>query len=129
MIELLLESLKASLDRNNELLEQVIAASGTTAAPAPEAKPAKAKAEPKAKVEPAPEPPADEDDGMGDEPAAPTVTVDDIRACYRERSAAAKDPAKFKAAFAKLKTAFNMTAVTDLKPEQLPAFLANLQGL
>ena len=153
MIEQAIETLTAAVNRNNELLEKVIALSGTApvttaAAPAPE-KTDKGKKDKAAKAETKPAPPlaALEDPDLGDEQPAADPAADESEPegkTFASREAAILEITDFvkgvlssagqslgakKTQYEQIRAGFNVAKVTALAEDQLVPFWNAIQAL
>lgn len=133
MIEEAIAKLTAAMNRNNELLEAVLASAGTAPAPAAEtteSKPAKEKkskpaVEVKTKLEVVePEAPEEEESGA---PEAPTFTI--IEALEASKKVLAADRDKNKPLLAAIREKFGVETVKDLAPDQIGPYMAELAKL
>lgn len=133
MIEEAIAKLTAAVNRNNELLEAVLASAGSTPAPVEEPKPAPAKKKALVEVkkpEPVEETPSAEKAAAAveaEEAEEPKFTIVQVIDAAKKFLGADRD--KNKPRLDALRDKFGVDTVKDLAPEQINTFMAELAAL
>ena len=131
MIEEAIQKLTAAVERNNELLERVLASAGSDAPVTEEPKPAPAKkkavVEVKTKAEPVEE--VKEPEPATEEPEAEEPKFTIVQAIEASKKFLAADRDANKPKLEALREKFGITTVKDLAPNQIDAYMAELAKL